>query len=273
MVGSATVDLVVRSRSGLAGVRPRTRLLEEHSRRRGSHRTPKIRRAAQAPLRQHVLLRLRERRKKRGDGCVELRLERIEGRDEGGIVGIEHVVEHGGGDARRLGPIPVGQRELRVAAERADGSLQPSDIGAMPSQKPPVLVRAVEHVDVGVAVPVAGIRGWPIQHFTDALLVAVEDARRHSRIGDLKPAKPCALRRRGRRQRAGRQRRSAGAEEVTSREGSVKQRSHGRPPSHRVADRHASRRRAAGSAVVDYLGVGSPILGSPLPEHRDSYWL
>src|SRR6516164_7641573 len=168
MVGSATVDLVVRSRSGLAGVRPRTRLLEEHSRRRGSHRTPKIRRAAQAPLRQHVLLRLRERRKKRGDGRVELRLERIEGRDEGGIVGIEHVVEHGGGDARRLGPIPVGQRELRIAAERADGGLQPSDIGAMPSQKPPVLVRAVEHVDEGIAVPVAGIRGWPIQHFTDA---------------------------------------------------------------------------------------------------------
>src|SRR5262249_42658278 len=28
-----------------------------------------------------------------------------------------------------------------------------------------------------------------------------------------------------------------------------------------------------GSAIVDYLGVASPILGSPLSEHRDSYWL
>src|SRR5262249_57936589 len=67
----------------------RARLLEKHSRRRGGHGTPKIRRAAQAPLRQHVLLRLRERRKKRGDGRVELRLERIGGRDEGGVVGLE----------------------------------------------------------------------------------------------------------------------------------------------------------------------------------------
>src|SRR5215813_3853520 len=55
-----------------------------------------------------------------------------EGRDEAGVVGIEHAVEHGGRHARRLGPIPVGKRELRIAAELADGRLQPSDIGAVP---------------------------------------------------------------------------------------------------------------------------------------------
>ena len=175
----------------------------------------------------------------RGDRRVELRLERREGRDEGGVVGIEHVAEHGGRHARRLGPIPVGQRELRIAAELADGRLQPADIGAVPGQKPPVLVRAVEHMEEGVAVPVAGIRRRAVQHFAYALLVAVEHTRRHSRIGDLKPAKPRALRGRDRRQRACRERSSARAKETTSRQSWVRQRSHGMPPSDLIADRHS----------------------------------
>src|SRR5262245_35073881 len=264
MVGSATVALVVRSRSGLAALRPRAPGRSKNIP-AGAAATALQKSAVLLKPRCASTLRLRERRKKRGDGRVELRLERIEGRDEGAVVGIEHVVEHGGRYAGRLGPIPVGQRELGVAAELADGGLQPADIGAVPGQKPPVLVRAVKDMNEGVAVPVARIRRRPVQHFTDPLLVAVEDARRHSRIGDLEPAKPRALRRRGGRQRACRQRGGAGAEEFASRDGSVKQRSHGIPPSDRVADGHASRRRAAGPAVVDSPAQGRryAVLHSP----------
>src|SRR5256885_10968602 len=99
---------------------------------------------SQAPLPQHVLLRLRERREKSGHRRIELRVELLEGRDEGSVVGIEHVVEHRRRDTWRLGPIPVRQSELRIATELANGGLQPSDVGTVPGEKPPVLVRAVE---------------------------------------------------------------------------------------------------------------------------------
>jgi hypothetical protein len=37
----------------------------------------------------------------RGDRRIKLRIELLEGRDERGIVGVEHVVKHSARDARR----------------------------------------------------------------------------------------------------------------------------------------------------------------------------
>src|SRR4029077_177187 len=139
-------------------------------------------------------------------------------------------------DTWRLGPIPVRQSELRIATELANGGLQPSDVGTVPGEKPPVLVRAVEDVDESIAVPVAGIRCRPVQHFTYPLLVAVDDARRHSWIGDLPSAEPRALRRRAGRHCTCGEGGRASAEEVTSRHGRVKRLSHDMPPSDLIAD-------------------------------------
>src|SRR5262245_47970362 len=109
------------------------------------------------------------------------------------MVWVKHVGEHGSRNARRFGPVPIWQSELRIAAEIAQRHLQPPEISAVPDKKPPVPVRAVKYVEECVAIPVAWIRWGQRQHLAYPSLVAREDARRHRRIGDLPSAELRAL--------------------------------------------------------------------------------
>ncbi|EEF25765.1 conserved hypothetical protein, partial [Ricinus communis] len=85
----------------------------------------------------------------RAEGVVE----GVQALDVGGIVGIQHALEHLGRHLRIGRPVPVREGEAGVAAELAHDLLEPADIAAVPDHEPPVAVRAVDRVGQGVIVP------------------------------------------------------------------------------------------------------------------------
>ena len=194
MVASETVLCVVRSRSGLAGVRPRAAGCSKTSPPEPRPRHSKNLLCCSGPAAPARPSAPENAAKRAVTGASNCALNCWKVGMKAALLGSSTSSNIAAGTRGVLVAIPVRQGELRIAAELANGGLQPSDIGAVPGEKPPVLVRAVEDVDESVAVPVAGIRCRPVQHFTYPLLVAVEDARRHSRIGDLhlRNLAPCA---------------------------------------------------------------------------------
>jgi len=77
---------------------------------------------------------------------LKFRLELIERGDKGGIVWIEHVVEHHRGNALLSRPVPIGKREVGVATLLPANLLKPAEVPAMPDEEPPIAVGTVKRV-------------------------------------------------------------------------------------------------------------------------------